>query len=207
MSFVPFAHGDSMTQLRRIAGAIFSIALTMCTGPATARAEVISVYGTFSPLRVSNVPNGNTTTGTYWAQGVGGGITLTPFHLGPVSLGLDLRGSTARQRQGADTLLAGIKLGGKLPLIPFKPYVQASGGYLGARPTFLGGPAPIAGTSPNVGFWVYEFLGGVDFALLPHLDVRLIEVGGGQGYYKSGLVSGTPSISFVTVNTGVVIHF
>lgn len=196
-----------MTQLRRIAGAIFSIALTMCTGPATARAEVISVYGTFSPLRVSNVPNGNTTTGTYWAQGVGGGITLTPFHLGPVSLGLDLRGSTARQRQGADTLLAGIKLGGKLPLIPFKPYVQASGGYLGARPTFLGGPAPIAGTSPNVGFWVYEFLGGVDFALLPHLDVRLIEVGGGQGYYKSGLVSGTPSISFVTVNTGVVIHF
>ncbi len=196
-----------MTQLRRIAGAIFSIALTMCTGPSTARAEVISVYGTFSPLRVSNVPNGNTTTGTYWAQGVGGGITLTPFHLGPVSLGLDLRGSTARQRQGADTLLAGIKLGGKLPLIPFKPYVQASGGYLGARPTFLGGPAPIAGTSPNVGFWVYEFLGGVDFALLPHLDVRLIEVGGGQGYYKSGLVSGTPSISFVTVNTGVVIHF
>lgn len=196
-----------MIQLRRIAGAIFSVALTVCTGPANARAEVVSVYGTFSPLRVSNVPNGNTTTGSYWAEGVGGGVTLTPFHLGPISLGLDLRGSTARQQQGADTLLAGIKLGGKLPLLPFKPYVQGSGGYLGARPTILGGPAPIAGTNPNQGFWVYELLGGVDFALLPHLDLRLIEVGGGQGYYKSGAVSGTPSISFITVSTGVVIHF
>ena len=196
-----------MIQLRRIAGAIFSVALTVCTGPANVRAEVVSVYGTFSPLRVSNAPNGNTTTGSYWAGGVGGGVTLTPFHLGPVSLGLDLRGSTARQQQGADTLLAGIKLGGKLPLIPFKPYVQASGGYLGARPTILGGPSPIAGTNQNLGFWVYELLGGVDFALLPHLDLRLIEVGGGQGYYKSGAVSGTPSISFITVNTGVVIHF
>ena len=179
-----------------------------------ASAQIVSVYGTFSPIHISNAVTGNTTglnstytTGSYWAEGIGGGVTLTPFHLGPASLGLDIRGSKAWGQQSADTLLVGVKVGVDPPVLPIKPYIQASGGYLGSRATILYGPAGIAGTSPNQGFWAYEILGGLDYKFVPHVDLRLIEIGGGQGYYRSGATVNPPNISLLTVNTGVVLHF
>ena len=146
-------------------------------------------------------------TSDYWANGVGGGVTFTPIHAGPLSLGLDLRGSTSRQKQGADTILVGIKAGFKLPLISLKPYLQGSGGYVGTRSTTTLGPPIMLGGTVNRTFYAYELLGGLDFAILPHLDLRLIEIGGGQGYYHSSSSSSIPNINLLTVNTGVVVHF
>lgn len=192
---------------RRLTFAILILGLAASVPGRNARAQVVSVYGTFSPIHVGNAVTGTTTTGGYWAEGIGGGVTLTPFHAGPVSLGLDIRGSKAWQKQSADTILVGVKLGINPPILPIKPYIQASGGYIGSRATLVDGePFPIAGSSPSTGFWAYEVLGGLDYKFLPHLDLRLIEIGGGQGLYRSGPTN-APNISLLTINTGVVLHF
>lgn len=203
-----------MSLARTFSAAILSAALFPLAASSWASAETISVYGTIAPIHISNVATGNASTGvgnssyttsSYWAVGVGGGVTITPIHLGPLSLGLDLRGSTAREKQGADTLLAGIKAGFKLPLIPLKPYVQASGGYVGTRATVTTGFP--AGSTDSSGFYAYEILGGADLSILPHVDLRLIEIGAGQGRYRNGPNNNIPDINFITLNTGVVVHF
>ncbi|GAC1655358.1 MAG: hypothetical protein NVS9B15_16160 [Acidobacteriaceae bacterium] len=167
------------------------------------RAQV-SVYGTFSPIRISTSANGNV-YGSYWDRGFGGGVTLTVLPLGPLSLGLDLRGSTTPGSSGTDTALGGLKLGLRVPLISLKPYIQASGGYLRTRTSV--GVGNIAGATSNYGFGVYEIMGGLDTAIFPHVDLRLIEIGAGQGKNISGPTSGLADISILTVNTGVVLHF
>jgi hypothetical protein len=194
--------------------ALLVAAALMFVLPVSGAAQVVSIYGTFSPIHISNAVTGNTTglnstytTGSYWSEGIGGGVTLTAIHLGPASLGLDIRGSKAWQKQSADTILVGVKLGVNPPILPIKPYVQVSGGYVGSRATLVNAAAGIAGTSPNSGFWAYEVLGGLDYKFLPHLDLRLIEIGGGQGYYRSGASGNPPNLALLTINSGVVLHF
>jgi hypothetical protein len=176
--------------------------------PSSARAQLVSVYGTFSAARSSNVVNGNTfglnptfTYGSYWSEGFGGGATFSPLHLGPLSLGLDVRGSGSSK---ADTAMAGIKAGVKLPFLPLRPYVEAAGGYLRTKIPVTVGLAPATDTT---GYYAYEVLGGLDYTVLPHIDVRLVEIGGGQGSYESGPNANIPSVSLFTVNSGVVIRF
>lgn len=174
----------------------------------TARAQ-ISIYGTFSEDRVSNAVNGTApgsgyTYGSFSNPGFGGGITLTVLPLGPVSLGLDLRGSAHTGTPGDDTALGGVKLAVHLPLISLKPYLQASGGYLRTRTPAVVNLAPITATR---GFAVYEILGGIDTRLLPLLDLRIIEIGAGQGTQISGPNSDAGKPSLLTINTGLVFHF
>lgn len=189
--------------LRRLSLPAMVALLVLVAGTFSARAQV-SVYGTFSPIRISNTANG-TTYGSYWDRGIGGGVTLTVLPLGPLSLGLDLRGSTTTASSGTDTVLGGLKLGLRVPLIALKPYVQASGGYLRTRTSV--GLGNVAGATTNYGYGVYEILGGVDTAIFPHIDLRLVEIGAGQGKNISGPTSGLADISILTINTGVVVHF
>lgn len=171
-----------------------------------------SIYGTFAPVRISNVATGNNpgqnagySTSTYWAQGFGAGVTVNFLPLPVVSLGLDLRGSSRPGTQGADLALAGLKLGAKIPLLHIKPYIEAAGGYAGTRARVTTGAA--AGSTVSDHFAAYEVLGGLDYPLVHFVDLRLIEVGGGKGTYLSGPNNDIPNISLFTVNTGVVIHF
>jgi len=175
-----------------------------------------SAYATFSPTHLSGVRNGNSsfssanngyTTTSFWTEGVGGGVTFNVLPLGPVKLGLDLRGSTMPGTNGADLVLGGVKLGVNVPLVRFKPYVQASGGYLGTRTRIVGGAA--SGSSENDKFAVYEVLGGIDYGLVPFFDLRLVEVGAGRGYNISGAgtTSGNYQVTLFTINTGLVFHF
>jgi len=174
---------------------------------AAAHAQIFSVYGTFSPVQISNIPNSSTTTTSYWAQGFGGGVTFGILPIGPIHIGLDLRGSSKPGANGADTVLAGLRVGVKPPLIRIKPYIQASGGYLGPRPLLVNSPLP-AGTVSHDEYAMWEILGGIDYPLLRILDLRVIEVGGGKGYDVSGATStNVPNISILTVNTGLVLHF
>lgn len=188
--------------------------LAACLLPCAARGQV-AAYVTFSPTHLSGVRDGNSanasanngySTTSFWTPGVGGGVTLTVLPLGPVKLGLDLRGSTKPGTNGSDTVMGGVKLGFNLPLVRFKPYVQASGGYLGTRTRVATGAA--AGSSEYDKFAAYEVLGGVDYSLVPFFDLRLIEVGGGRGYNLAGVsTAGNYQVTLFTVNTGLVLHF
>ena len=166
-------------------------------------AQILSAYVTYSPIQPSNVQtgvvNGQTQYASYWASGVGGGVTFNFLPLHIINLGLDLRGSTAPGTPGADTALAGIKLSVHPPLIHLKPYIQGSGGYLGTRSTNVT-PAANGGTiSHSNPAW--EILGGIDYPLMHFIDFRIIEIGGGKA------VGSTSNPNIFTINTGLVLHF
>jgi len=182
---------------------------------ASARAQV-SAYVTFSSTRFSNVesgvivePTGNIAEDQYdnfWTSGIGGGVGWRFFSLGPVDLSFDLRGSTQPGTPGGDTVLAGMKLGVRPPGLRLKPYIQASGGYLGTRTVNENSTTtypfpPVGGTLSNH-YAGWEILGGIDYPVIRLLDVRVIEVGSGRGYSTSA-----PDITVLSINSGVVFHF
>lgn len=173
---------------------------------ATAHAQVASLYVTSSNTRLTNVRTGFTYPEqftNFWASGVGGGVTLNFLPLPIISVGLDLRGSTRPGTVGADSGFVGFRLQVKPPVIRIKPYVQASGGWVGTRAFNSGG----SGTFNN-NYAAYEILGGVDYPLIRFIDFRVIEVGGGQGYdIGAGRVSTAPNLSLFNINSGLVLHF
>lgn len=177
---------------------------------ADARAQVAAVYVTSSSGRFSNVLTGTTLPGpqpqytSFWASGIGGGVTLNFLPAGPVKFGFDLRGSTRPGTTGADTAMGGLKLAFAPPLIHIKPYVQASGGYVATRTANVSAGSS-GGTFGNQ-YAAWEILGGVDIPLAPFLDLRAIEVGGGTGISIPGS-SSSQNVSLFTVNSGLVLHF
>lgn len=188
------------------------LAASVLLSAAGVHAQVASIYATYSPGRFSNVPTGSVSTGSgfqeqyasFWASGIGGGVTLNFLPVGPVRVGLDFRGSTRPGTVGADTAMVGLKVGFHPPLIRLKPYIQASGGYLATR-TVNVSTGNAGGTFENK-YAAWEVLGGVDVPLVPFLDFRVIELGGGTGVNAFG-GSNSPNISLFTVNTGLVLHF
>lgn len=176
--------------------------------PAVAQAQ-FTVYGTYAPLRLSNVRLSDSSNSvpnytSYWAHGVGVGATYTFLPLGPLHLGVDVRGSSKPGTPGADTVLVGLKAGIKLPALAIKPYVQASGGYASSR---LGNTsAPVVGATVTNRYGAYEVLAGVDYPIFPLVDLRLIEVGGGKGY-NTGAFSTSSDITLFSVATGLTVHF
>ena len=199
--------------LLRAAFAALVLAAPALTSPARAQ---FSAYVTYSSAHLSNVETGavysatgyTEQTASYWSSGVGGGVTFTMIRVPLLSLGVDLRGSSRPGTAGVDSALVGLKLTVHPPLLRFKPYVQASGGYLDTRTTNVSTPAGSTNSSAIVGgtfankYAAYEILGGVDYPLLPFLDYRIVEVGAGKG-----VGTGSYDPTFVTVNTGVVLHF
>ncbi|SNS91855.1 hypothetical protein SAMN05421770_10370 [Granulicella rosea] len=218
---------------------LFTLTAALFLLPAANAAHAqFAVYGTFSPLHGSNVLTGSllNQAGTssaytvapqytsFWASGFGGGVTYNFVPVGPVKLGVDLRGSSRPRTVGADTAMAGLKIAFKAPFIRFKPYAEVAGGYVATR-TFNNSNYIVTSSStststvsfnPTYGnqYAAWEVLGGVDYALAPFVDLRLIEVGGGNGYSvgnpsSSGslLSSSSNRIGVFTLNTGVVVHF
>ncbi len=186
----------------------------LCLGPSV-HAQIIAVYGTFSPVHASGVDTGSVTsaggfteqTTSFWSPGIGGGITLNFLQLPFIKLGVDLRGSTHPGTPGIDTALAGIKLAFKPPVIRLKPYVQGSVGYLGTRSRNVS-TGSAAGATFNNKYLAYEVLGGVDYPYLRILDFRLIEIGAGKAIdtgINFGRTNSNPTL--FTINTGVVVHF
>jgi len=195
----------------KVLAALLTISFTVA-----AHAQIASVYVTSSNLRFSNVQTGlNFTTAngyqdqytSFWASGIGGGVTLNFLRLPLVSLGLDLRGSTRPGTTGADTGFGGIKLGVHPPVIRIKPYIQASGGYIATRTVNIGANSQPAGGTFNNQYAGWEILGGVDYPLVHFIDFRVIEIGGGKGYTVIGFGSGDRDVSLFSINTGLVLHF
>ena len=97
---------------------LFFPLLLLATG-AAAHAQV-AAYVTFTPIHAAGVQTGSVYTAgagyveqttSFWAAGIGGGVTLNLLYIGPAVLALDLRGSTRPGTNGIDTGLAGVKLG------------------------------------------------------------------------------------------------
>ncbi|HWG17544.1 MAG TPA: hypothetical protein VN678_06750 [Acidobacteriaceae bacterium] len=181
--------------MRRIAFSVFVLMVSFACA-AVAHAQV-SVYATWANARITDVPSTTGTTTqqqTYWASGIGGGVTVNILPLPVVSLGVDLRGSTRSGANGADTALGGLKLGVHPPALPLKLYIQGSVGYVGLRPA--------SGVTNKYGAW--EILGGVDYPLIHFVDFRVIEVGAGRTFLHT-TTNNSPSL--LTINTGLVLHF
>jgi hypothetical protein len=185
---------NSISLAARIALALFS-ALLM-TAPA-AQAQ-LGVYGTVLAAKINNPTSAQSTTfgGTntgYWTTGGGAGIYYDAWHLGPVSLGLDLRGSVAAQ---AKTGLGGVRLAIRPPVLPIKPYLEG----------LVGGTTTSNVYSAQTTDFLYEIVGGIDYTLIPHIDFRVVEVGAGQ--ISNGITTApTGARSILTVASGIAIHF
>ena len=153
----------------------------------------LGIYGEFNATHDPSVPA--------WYKGFAGGVYGNFLKAGPVHLGLDLRGSfQAGDQYGYRNFLVGPRLEIKPPLLPIKPYIQASVGVGGNE---------YNGTSRLQTHYSsklqYGFIAGLDYVLIPHLDLRLAEV----GYLRmSAITSGppAPAINLVTVGAGIVLR-
>ena len=197
--------------MRRLAG--LALLAPILLAPALAKAQVLAVYGTFSPLHASNVQTGvyipagiavinQEAYTSFWTPAFGGGVTFGIVSLGPVHVGFDLRGSTKSGTTGADTALGGIKLQLKPPFLPIKPYIQGSVGYLATRTPNV---TPNQGGTFTNQYLAYEGIAGLDYRLNHFIDFRVLELGIGQGLDILG--NANANTTLFTVNTGVVAHF
>ena len=170
-----------------------------------ARAQLVELYGTFSPVHIANAATGANATTSFWSPGFGGGATFDVVPVGPLHLGVDVRASGSTGNSTSTLGLAGLKLSAHIPLFKLRPYVQGSGGYLGTKVPVLNNVP--AGASLTAHYAAYEILGGIDDPVAPFISLRLIEIGGGQGRYLTGSPGTGGNVSLFTINTGVVVHF
>jgi hypothetical protein len=162
------------------------------SGAGSANAQ-FGIYGEFNATHDPSV--------AAWYKGFAGGAYGNFLHAGPARIGLDLRGAfEAGDQYGYRNFLVGPRLEVKPPLLPIRPYIQASVGVGGNE---------YNGTSRLQTHYSsklqYGFIGGLDYVLVPHVDLRVAEV----GYLRmSAITSGTPApaINLVTVGAGVVLR-
>lgn len=157
----------------------FTVAVCFCSSAARAQVAL------YANLEVNNLSQGNT-----WLPGGTFGLYDDFYKLGPIHAGADLRGSI-ESRNGTDLnkVLAGFRVAVKPPVLPIKPYVQASAGIAHINTAMSHSGAELA----------YELNGGVDLTFLPHLDWRIAEIGGGK-------IQDQPGSQF-HIGTGLVLRF
>jgi hypothetical protein len=175
---------------------------TTCTVSAGAQ---IAIYGKLDATHFNN--NANKTSA--WFYGPGLGVYYDFAHAGPIAVGADLRGdylfsSNDRYR----SILVGARVAVKPPLLPIRPYVEGLIGAAGTKSTQDG----TFNTSSSVSFsntfgtkFAYQILGGVDVTVLPHVDVRLAELGYGHVSAVSS-ASNSPASSVFSFSTGLVLR-
>lgn len=155
----------------------------------------LAVYGMGSGIFLGSGSN----SGGFSSFGYTVGIYDDFARLGPLKLGGDaryLQSSSSRDSNYNNEIrgaLIGPRLSLALPLIPFKPYVQAE---VGDIATNYGEVSNL----PNA--LTYQLQGGLDFTIFPHVDLRA-EYGGGQ--IKDYGTYGTRTVQ--EVGLGAVVRF
>ncbi len=186
----------------------------------TAHAQ-LSAYGMVTVRRMTNIPytQGTTTSTNGSIEPVGGtgGVTYNFRTVGPVRLGVDARGSITSSTKAAytsfvaagghiDSGLAGLRATFHTPFLPIKPYVQGSVGV--ARTNFgtqYNSGLATSGVTSQTGVQLtthleYDAFAGVDIAILPIMDFRLIELGYGA------IQGDSHTYPVQSLSTGVVFH-
>ena len=159
--------------------------VALCVGwlmllPVGARAQV-GIYGMFSAGHYSGLGVGYgtaaTQSGGMTADGGTFGVYDNFLPFGPVRFGGDARVIVENSANSTTygNKLAGFLFGPRLeiappPPIPVKPYIQLEFGGVGSNNG--------TSTSKSTSF-AYQVNGGIDFTIVPHLDVRG-EYGAGQ---------------------------
>lgn len=167
--------------------------------PASVRAQ-FAVYGLVGASHLSGQTSPVAPSNSNWLYGPALGIYYTPLHLGPVAAGLDLRGNySTGGNQHLRGVLAGLRVSAKAPILPLRPYAQASVGVAGIRydPT---GNLPTHYSNK----FEYALHGGLDITVLPRIDLRVLELGYG---HITGVSSTTPATATNLFNVGAGIVF
>ncbi len=176
----------------KLRGLVFLLGFSLPTAAAHAQ---IGIYGKLDTLRFNDNANKNTT----WLYGPGVGVYDDFLHFGPLRAGVDLRGDFlyGSDQKRFRSILGGVRVAVKPPILPFKPYIQGSIGAGGIKNT-----SNLTANRYSTKF-EYQVTGGVDTTILPRIDWRAIEVGYGR-MPGVGSAAGTPNSSMLTISTGIV---
>jgi hypothetical protein len=148
----------------------------------------LGVYGSFSAVKL-NVPANNN-----FLYGGTFGAYLDSNHLAVLNYGLDLRGSvTGGGGTSFDFGSIGPRLGVNLHVIPIHPYIEALAGVGHAGFTQF--------DTNSVTKFEYQFVGGVDYTILPRIDWRIAEI----SYGGLGSLNGE-SFHPKSISTGIVLR-
>jgi len=149
--------------------------------PVTAHAQ-IGIYGEFTgaTLSVTGLPNiYGGTFGVYSQKNFG------VIALGGDVRGFDLSGGNSQNYSG---VVAGPRLAIKPHVLPISPYIELLGGF---------SRVSVSGNS-NTDL-AYNFVAGLDYTVVPHVDWRAIEYTYGQEH--------TSSLTYKALSTGIVVRF
>jgi len=139
-----------------------ALAAILCFLFASSAHAQIGIYGQFNGTHDPNVG---------WYNGLTFGGYDDVLHDGPLHLGFDLRAGFAGGSQHSyHSFLFGPRLAIKPPVLPIKPYIQAEIGFGGTKYTGRSG-----GSYDN--HFQSGIIGGLDYTILPRIDVRIPEIG------------------------------
>ena len=192
------------------------LAAALVWGASAARAQV-GVYGTITGERITSITCGDpqnrcaSNDGVARPYGATFGAQYDFRNYGPVLLGFDARGAVLNSNKSAAYYIGGQNtvrhyeaLGGvrgtfRTPFHVLRPYVEGAAGLGRTNAIYV---APTA-TQPSVeqyrNYTQVMGFAGLDLALFPVLDVRIIEFGGGA-------IFGDSTHSVQQVGIGVVFH-
>ena len=193
----------------------------------------VGVYGEYSATQLTNIkcldPQGQCSSGggKVNPSGLMGGVYYDFKTLGPVRLGVDVRGGVDRSNKSALTSAGGVNattqnflLGGvrgtvKTPISWMRPYMQVSAGWArtdAASYTTLTTSSGTGTTTTNYqthlysNYLQYEVFAGLDIKVLPILDLRAVELGIGNQNGSGGGYSGPTSLGVKSIGAGLVFH-
>lgn len=175
---------------RTTLAAIAVIACILSALPSTAQ---VGIYGQFNTTHDSAV--------SAWYNGFTLGVYDDMLGAGLIHAGLDVRGSFQSGSQYRyRSFLVGPRIQIRPPVLPFNPYIQGVAGFGGSRYT---GASSIATHYSNK--FQYGVIGGLEYTVLPRIDLRLPEI----GYLKMSAVSSVPNapaVELVSLGFGVVVR-
>jgi hypothetical protein len=190
----------------------------------------------YTPLQCTNGANGPVvnSTGTVLTPGQTGdvnpsGIQFGGYYdfktIGPVRLGIDLRGGDfhsnksatsfagGKNATGFDDGLVGVRGSFHTKYSWLSPYAQISVGYARSNATEpFGSPNVVASPtfSPRTedNFVIYEGFAGVDIHVFPLIDLRPVELGIGNlnRFGTTGTGDGPGSIGIKSIGAAIVFH-
>ena len=145
----------------------------------------IAIYGTIGTEKSEVNNSGWSTAGTF-------GLYYGLANLGPVAVSVDVRGDLSTNINSG---LIGPRVALHFPAFPLKPYVELLAG-VSAYSTENND----AKSSTDLN---YRWVGGLDNAILPHLDWRIVDYSYSGGGISQGNVTRHPQ----TLSTGLVVRF
>ncbi len=200
-------------------------------GCAVAARAQAGVYVGFTATRLSGIqcfdPQGqcSSTGGVVNPAGIIGGAYYDFRTVGPVRLGIDLRGGTQHSNKsatssaggnnatGLDTMLVGLRGSFHTRYSWLSPYAQVSAGYARSNATLPFGAAGLSGSGTPTArtednFLMYEAFAGLDIHVFPVIDVRPIELGIGNmnRFGSTSAGDGPGSIGVMSIGAAIVFH-